>query len=95
MAMPSKFIGADMRKRVDIGKKEAKVPITSTSANLSGGENPVTAKEAIRQIGDKVDLVLDAGKCNYGKPSTVVDLSSGKIEVVREGTISKEELLKI
>ncbi len=75
--------------------KRCKVPLTSTSANLSGGKDSVTAKEAIRQIGDKVDLVLDAGKCKYSKPSTVVDLTSDKIEVVREGVISKEKLLKV
>ena len=72
--------------------KKCKFPLTATSANLSGGKNPITAREAIRQIGDKVDLVLDAGKCRYNKPSTVVDLSSNKIEVVREGVISKKEL---
>ncbi len=71
--------------------KEAKVPITSTSANLSDGKSPVTAKEAIRQIGNKVDLVLDAGKCRYSKPSTVVDCSN-KIEVVREGVIKKKDI---
>lgn len=75
--------------------KEVKFPLTSTSANLSGSKNPETAKEAINQIGEKVDLVLDAGKCKYGKPSTVVDLSSGEIEVVREGIIGKKELLKL
>ena len=74
--------------------KKCKFPLTATSANLSDGKNPVTAKEAIKQIGDKVDLVLDAGKCRYNKPSTVVDLSSAEIEVVREGVISKEELFK-
>jgi len=73
--------------------KKFKFPLTATSANLSGGKNPVIAKEAIKQIGDRVDLVLDAGKCKYNKPSTVVDLSSAKIEVIREGLISKEELV--
>ncbi len=75
--------------------KEVKFPLTSTSANLSGGKNPVSAKEAIEQIGDRVDLVLDAGKCRYGKPSTVIDLSSGEIEIMREGVISKEKIRKI
>lgn len=75
--------------------KEVNFPLTATSANLSGGKDPVTSEEAVEQIGDKVDLVLDAGKCKYGKPSTVVNLTSGKIEVVREGIISKKELVHI
>lgn len=71
---------------------EVKIPITATSANLAGKENPIDARIAIEQIGDKVDLVLDAGKCKYGMPSTVVDCSSGKIEIIREGVISKKEI---
>ncbi len=72
--------------------KEIKFPITATSANLSGGKNPVEAKDVVEQIGDKVDLILDAGKCKYGKPSTVVDATSEEIIIVREGVISKSEL---
>lgn len=67
-------------------------PITATSANISGSENPANAKIAIKQIGKYVELVLDGGKCKYGKPSTVIDLSEGKIIIVREGVIPKEYL---
>ncbi len=74
--------------------KEVKFPLTATSANLSGGKDPVSAKEAVEQIGDRVDLILDAGKCKYGKSSTVVDLTSGEIEVVREGVIKKKEIIE-
>lgn len=72
--------------------KTCKVPLTATSANISGGRNPITAREAIKQIGKKVDLVLDAGKCNYREPSTVVDCTK-KIRILREGAISKEDVL--
>jgi len=70
-----------------------KFPLTATSANLSGGKDPITAKEAIEQVGDRVDLVLDAGRCRYGKPSTVVDVSENEIKVLRKGVISKKQLL--
>ncbi len=70
-----------------------KFPITATSANLSGGKNPVEIKDVIEQISG-VDLILDAGKCKYGKPSTVVDVTSGEIQIVREGVISEEEILR-
>lgn len=62
-------------------------PLTATSANISGGENPINAEIAIKQIGKYVDLILDHGKCKYGKPSTVIDLSEGKIILIREGVI--------
>ena len=67
-------------------------PLTATSANISGGENPINAEIAIKQIGEYVDLVLDCGKCKYGRPSTVIDLSEGKIVLVREGVIPIEYL---
>jgi L-threonylcarbamoyladenylate synthase len=67
-------------------------PLTATSANISGGENPTAAEIAIKEIGKYVDLVLDSGECKYGKPSTVIDLSEGKIVLVREGVIPIEYL---
>lgn len=72
--------------------KRVNFPVTATSANISGGVEPADAEIAIKQIEDKVDMVLDNGKCKYGKPSTVVDLSGSKLKVVRKGVVSKEEL---
>jgi len=74
--------------------KKSGVPITATSANLSGGKDPVTAKEAIKQIGNKVDLILDAGKCKYSKGSTIVKIAD-EIEIIREGVIPKEKIYSI
>ena len=70
-------------------------PITATSANLSGESAPIAIREALKQLGKRVDVVLDSGKCKLGTPSTVVDLSSGAPRVLREGPISREELLTI
>jgi L-threonylcarbamoyladenylate synthase len=49
-------------------------PITSTSANVSEKAPPVSAEE----VDVEADLLLDGGKCRYGKPSKVIDLISGK-----------------
>jgi len=70
-------------------------PITATSANLSGRAAPVTAKEAVEQLGDKIELVLDSGKCDIGKPSTVVDVSSGTPRIIRGGPISGSDIEKM
>jgi len=70
-------------------------PITATSANLSGKSAPITIREALEQLGKRVDVVLDSGKCRLGAPSTVVDLSSDAPRVLREGPISRKELSKI
>lgn len=75
--------------------EECKFPITATSANLSGGKEPVEVKDVVEEIGDKVDLILDAGKCKYGKPSTVVDVTADEIKMIREGVIGKKELFRV
>ncbi|MDI6917587.1 MAG: L-threonylcarbamoyladenylate synthase [Thermoplasmatales archaeon] len=60
-------------------------PITCTSANIHKGKNPADIETAKRQLGDNIQLYIDDGKCKYGKPSTVVDVSDGKVKILREG----------
>ena len=69
-------------------------PITATSANLSGGEEPINPETVIKQIGNKIDLVLDDGECKEKIPSTVVDLSDG-LKIYRVGAISKKEIEEV
>jgi L-threonylcarbamoyladenylate synthase len=61
--------------------------LTGTSANQSGQPSISTAAEAELAIGDRVDLILDGGETPGGKPSTVVDISTGILRVLREGAI--------
>ena len=68
------------------------VPITSTSANISGGENPVSAVEVEKAFGDKLDLVIDGGKTCAGIPSTVVLVVENSSVILREGAIPKSEI---
>ena len=69
-------------------------PITGTSANVSGEPEPVTADDVRAQLGDAVDLVIDGGRCAGGRPSTVVDCTVSPPRIVREGAISREELVR-
>ena len=67
--------------------------LVGTSANKSGRPAPRTAQEAIAELGDLVDLVVDAGPSPLGRPSTIVDLTSPQdIRVIREGPIKLEEV---
>lgn len=61
--------------------------LTGTSANASGGPSPRTAEEAKEAVGNAVDLILDGGMTAGGRPSTVADVSAGKVVVVREGAV--------
>ena len=69
-------------------------PITGTSANLAGGPDPLTAEDVRAQLGDRIDLIIDAGACRGGMPSTLVDCTSDPPRILREGPISREELVR-
>lgn len=67
-------------------------PIVSTSANLHSKPNPTNADNAIQDIGPMVDVCVDCGPCRVGKPSTIVQLSEGGVEIIRHGAIAKEDI---
>jgi len=58
-------------------------PITSTSANRTGAQPPTSAASVSPDIRDRVDAVVDGGKCRYAQPSTLLDLQ--KREIIRPG----------
>lgn len=60
-------------------------PITSTSANISGYDVPESAEEVLKQLGSSVDIILDAGICKHGIPSTVIDMTVYPPKIIREG----------
>ena len=68
-------------------------PIVGTSANLSGGPTPLNAAEAVRQLGDSVDYVIE-GECSGGVESTVLDVTADPPRVLRHGAIAEETLRK-
>jgi L-threonylcarbamoyladenylate synthase len=70
----------------------AGIPITSTSANVSGGPSGTSAEEVEQQIGDRIDLIIDGGPTPGGLPSTIVDLTISPPRIVREGAISVQRL---
>lgn len=61
------------------------MPITGTSANLSGQQACGSAEEVLLQLGDRIPLIVDAGKNGYKLPSTIVELYGGAWRIGREG----------
>ena len=74
--------------------KSLEKAITGTSANLSGSPSLTTAQEVEAQLGDAVDLVIDGGPARGTTASTVVDLSGGTPTILREGSITIEDIEK-
>ena len=67
-------------------------PLTVTSANRHG-EHPLLSVEDIRKQfqAEDVAVYLDCGRLE-GKPSTIVDVTSGNPQVLRQGIITPEEI---
>jgi L-threonylcarbamoyladenylate synthase len=63
-------------------------PVTGTSANREGMPAPKTAEEVQYNLGDAVDLIIDAGPTPGGPPSTVIDVR-GPIRIIRNGSIDR------
>ena len=76
-------------------------PIITTSANLTNECTLSNPQDILKQIGNDIDLVIDVGDLGKAKPSTVIDLSSSKPTLVRNGFDSndmdslKEDLEKL
>jgi L-threonylcarbamoyladenylate synthase len=64
-------------------------PLTGTSANLSGSPECRTAGDVRRQLGEAVDLVVDAEATAAAPPSTVVDCTKpGLATILRHGGVA-------
>lgn len=70
----------------------AGLPLAAPSANLSCQLSPTTAAHVLRDLGGKIELVLDAGPTPGGLESTVVDLSVTPPRLLRPGPIRRELL---
>ncbi len=73
--------------------EETGLPVAAPSANRSGRVSPTTASHVARDLGDMVDLILDAGPCSVGVESTIVDLSEpDRGRLLRPGGIARERI---
>lgn len=68
-------------------------PLAATSANLSGEPSALTAAEVQSQLGTSVDLILDGGPSPGGKASTVLDCTTAKPILLREGPFTWPDIL--
>jgi L-threonylcarbamoyladenylate synthase len=71
---------------------EAGRPITATSANRSGEPATPDPDRVERTLGDRLDLLIDAGKTRGGEASTIVDVTGDAPVLVRAGAISWDDI---
>jgi len=70
-------------------------PLAAPSANRFQGLSPTLAEHVVKQLGDAVDLVLDAGACEAGIESTVVDLRGARPRILRPGALDLTALRRV
>ena len=67
-------------------------PLAVSSANVSGQPAAVTAAEARAQLGDLVEVYLEAGPSARQAASTIVDLTGAQPRVLRQGPITADAI---
>jgi L-threonylcarbamoyladenylate synthase len=80
--------------------RKAGVPVTATSANLSGETECTTAKGVHQQLGPRVGIIVDGGESPRSVASTIVDLTRDGIgqpawRIQREGAIPSQQIMDV
>ncbi|MEB4210655.1 L-threonylcarbamoyladenylate synthase [Mycobacterium sp. 94-17] len=70
-------------------------PLAVSSANVSGRPAAVDANEARGQLGDLVDVYLEAGSSDQGAASTIVDLTGATPRILRPGPVSAARIAEV
>ena len=86
--MPS---GEIARKLVEL----AGVPIAAPSANITGEPSGTNLQEIKKYFDGKADYFIDGGESELGVSSTIVQVVDGKIQILRQGSITLEDINQI
>lgn len=82
--MPSHPVARALLRAVD-------APLAAPSANRFGSLSPTRAEHVAKELGERVDLILDGGPSEYGLESTIVALEP-RPALLRPGAIPPEEI---
>ena len=67
-------------------------PLAAPSANRFGRISPTSAGDVLSELGGRIPLVVDGGPTRHGLESTILSVESGRIQILRSGPITPEEL---
>ena len=69
-------------------------PFVATSANISGEPPLQSAQEILSRFQNEVELVLDGGRLENTRPSTIVDARGEKPKLLREGMVDFDSVVR-
>ncbi|MGB0850348.1 MAG: L-threonylcarbamoyladenylate synthase [Bacteroidia bacterium] len=67
-------------------------PLAAPSANISNTVSPTTAQHVEDGLGESISYILDGGPCKVGLESTIVSVVEGRVHILRDGGITREEI---
>ena len=68
--------------------------LVGTSANVSGNSSHTNPKDCLESL-EGYDVFVDGGIISGKGESTIVEMENSKIKIIREGSLSKEEILQV
>lgn len=73
----------------------ANTPIATPSANISGKPSGTDIQQIMKEFEGEVDCFIDGGECELGISSTIVKVIDGVPHILREGSITREQIEEI
>jgi L-threonylcarbamoyladenylate synthase len=73
---------------------ESGTPIAAPSANISKKPSATKASHVIKELNEKVDIIIDGGDVAFGIESTIIDMTKKPRMLLRPGAFTMEELEK-
>jgi L-threonylcarbamoyladenylate synthase len=73
----------------------AGVPVAAPSANRFGHTSPTTAEHVLADLEGRIDAILDAGACDVGVESTVLDPTAEPAIIYRPGGVTAEQIRRV
>ena len=92
MRVPSDLVALALIQEFEVISDSA---VAAPSANRFGQVSPTSSTDVLEELGEylsKFDLVLDGGRSAIGIESTIIDCTHEYPEVLRSGSIAKENI---
>lgn len=75
--------------------QQQQLAVAAPSANRYKKLSPTSCEQVIHGLQGRIDAILDGGACQHGVESTIVDLTTDRIQIVRAGPITASDLEKV
>ncbi|MCI8486454.1 MAG: threonylcarbamoyl-AMP synthase [Clostridia bacterium] len=87
-------IGIRIPDNIIIGKilERCNLPVVGSSANISGKPSSIKLEDIKPDFDGIVDVFIDGGECIQNVSSTIVKVVDGKVKILREGSISINDI---